>query len=140
MENSIQELTELQQSFGYGTNNINPVALLGLFGEAGEVLNEVALIIHEPYSSEILKQTAVIKQTAVNIAQIVDTLKKSIRDTTDIAPVLVFTDDENKFKEELADCLYYLNILANSVGASLEDLAEISINKVKAKSKRQHDR
>jgi hypothetical protein len=40
MENYIEKLIILQNEVGYTKGKINNIALFGLFGEAGEVLNE----------------------------------------------------------------------------------------------------
>jgi energy-converting hydrogenase Eha subunit H len=41
---SFELLTEIQAKVGYKKGSINTVALLGLFGEAGEVLNECGAV------------------------------------------------------------------------------------------------
>jgi len=68
-ENSIEKLTALQKEVGYEQGTINNIALLGLFGEAGEVLNEC----------KVKKDGVIIPlplEDAVEVAEKVDRLKK----------------------------------------------------------------
>jgi hypothetical protein len=124
------QLTQIQRDFGYTTGNINAIALLGLFGEAGEVLKEVILIDQEEDSTH-----NDLIHTAVSIAQLVDNLKKQIRNSPQDAPlVFIGAEDGGKnFDLELADTLYYLNLLALNRGHDLDYYAQLSIDKVKDK-------
>lgn len=121
MENSIEKLTAIQ-GVGYEKGNINNVALLGLFGEAGEVLNECKI-----------KEDGIIKslplEGAIEKAEQVDRLKKAIRDG-EVKPHEIVIENEDKFDNEMGDILYYLNALAINRGKTLNDYAEISYQKV----------
>jgi hypothetical protein len=124
----IFNLNKLQSEFGYKRGEIDPVALLGLFGEAGEVLNET--ILHD-VTNDLIK-TSDLQDLAVNSARQVDDFKKQIR--KGMAKINVsIKDHPQAFNTELADCFYYLNILATNQGLTLADLAQISLDKIKAK-------
>ena len=126
MENYIEKLTALQKEFGYTQGEINPVALLGLFGEAGEVMNECK------HKSLINNDLLKICPDAVKTAELVDDFKKKIR--SKIIPFgTIVIQDEEKFDKEMADVLYYLNLLALNRGKTLNDYAEISYQKVMSK-------
>ena len=129
--NSIQELTELQKELGYTENSeISPVALLGIFGEAGEVLNETWLHTTKefiPVHQELLS-------IAINSAALVDDLKKKLRKNPDKEyGVFINNEDYTKFDLEVADVLYYLNIIALNRGNNLEYYAKLSHDKVRSK-------
>lgn len=128
MKTSIEKLTELQLKVGYKFGRPNAIALLGLFGEAGEVLNEVFLTCEEEGFWN--KYPDLLRRNSVSYARLVDELKKEIRDNK--RPVLVnfeSTYNADEFNRELADVLYYLNALAISQGKTLEDYAEMSYQK-----------
>lgn len=126
MENSIEKLTKLQMEFGYTQGEINPVALLGLFGEAGEVMNECK------HKSLINNDLLSICPNSVKEAVLVDDFKKKVR--SKIIPFgTIVIQDEEKFDKEMADVLYYLNVLALNRGKTLNDYAEISYQKVMSK-------
>jgi phosphoribosyl-ATP pyrophosphohydrolase len=125
----IFNLNKLQSEFGYKRGEIDPVALLGLFGEAGEVLNEVFLIDN---NDDIIKAED-LKMIACEKALELDTLKKKIRTQKDKKISVSIKDHPQAFNTELADCFYYLNILATNQGLTLADLAQISLDKIKAK-------
>ncbi|MHA3788304.1 hypothetical protein ACX0HA_08860 [Flavobacterium hauense] len=126
-----KELTDLQLQYGYKLGELNPVALLGLFGEAGEVLNEV--IFYDLDGDENEKRKAL----AVGIASIIDDLKKYFRANPHFAPgVMIVREDEDggeAFDKEVADTLYYLNLIALNRGRDLAYYAQLSVDKVKAK-------
>jgi NTP pyrophosphatase (non-canonical NTP hydrolase) len=124
--NYIKKLTELQKEVGYEKGKINNVALLGLFGEAGEVLNECSYSGAETID---IMDKSVLLNNAIRISQQVDSLKKDIRDKK-TNPMLISITDEEKFDNEMADVLYYLNALAINRGKTLNDYAEISHYKV----------
>jgi NTP pyrophosphatase (non-canonical NTP hydrolase) len=123
---SIQKLTEIQQKVGYIKGSINNVALLGLFGEAGEVLNECK-IRHNGIITPLPLDGAIEK------AEQVDRLKKAIRNGN-AKPHEIVIENEELFDNELADVLYYLNALALNRGKTIEDYAELSYQKVLRKS------
>ncbi len=126
----LDQLTFLQNEVGYVKGNINNVALLGLFGEAGEVLNECKI-----------KEDGVIKplplEGAIEKAEQVDRLKKAIRDKEAKVHEIII-EDEEKFDSEMADVFYYFNALAINRGKTINDYAEISCKKV-MKYKNQKD-
>lgn len=127
---AFEKLTQLQLKVGYKEGSVNPIALLGLFGEAGEVLNETILLCADPTPE-------IVKCSAVTIAKGIDELKKLIRDIKDNPdPITVFIDEahQEKFDIEVADALYYLNAIAIARGKTLADYAEISYKKVSAKT------
>lgn len=117
-ENSIEKLTALQKEVGYEQGTINNIALLGLFGEAGEVLNEC----------KVKKDGVIIPlplEDAVEVAEKVDRLKKAIRDK-EAKSYEIIIENEEAFDSEIGDVLYYLNALAINRGKTLNDYAEIS--------------
>jgi hypothetical protein len=122
MENYFEKLTALQHEVGYVKGTINNVALLGLFGEAGEVLNECKV-----------KEDGVLKplplEGAIEKAEQVDRLKKAIRDK-EAKPHEIIIENEDLFDKEMADVLYYFNALAINRGKTLNDYAKISYDKV----------
>lgn len=127
---AFEKLTLLQKAVGYKPGDINVIALLGLFGEAGEVLDETILMSDDPWPERK-------KQLAMQCAQLIDGLKKKIRDSKEEQEkisVYLDVDSEQKFDFEIADCLYYLNALAINRGKTLADYAEMSYQKVSAKT------
>lgn len=130
MENAFDKLTEIQKEVGYEKGTINNIALLGLFGESGEVLNECAFtsgIDVQDRLNFIINEFLLNK--AVTEANNIDSLKKKIRDKKQ-SPLLISIKDEEKFDGEMADVLYYLNALAINRGKTLAYYAELSCNKV----------
>lgn len=128
MENSIDKLTNLQKELGYKQGEINPVALLGLFGEAGEVMGECK------HKSLINNDLLEICPNSVADAKLVDDFKKKVRSKIVPFGTIVIENEEN-FDKEMADVLYYLNVLALNRGKTLNDYAEISYQKVMSKKK-----
>lgn len=140
MENSIEKLTNLQKEFGYKEGEINSVALLGLFGEAGEVMDECSFVTDGNADAEFYKNDyhyyspIELKLKAINIAKYIDYLKKLIRSKK--APQFeIKIENEENFDKEICDVLYYLNVLAINRGKTLNDYAEISYQKVMSKKK-----
>jgi hypothetical protein len=123
-KSSFEKLSDLQTQVGYKEGPINPVALLGLFGEAGEVLAEVAFESKSGLAEAI-------REKSVSSSRVADDLKKHIRDKKNQHPITVVLDPskESLFDKEMADTLYYLNALAICRGKTLEDYAEISYQK-----------
>lgn len=134
METYLQKLTNLQNEVGYTAGAINLIALLGLAGEAGEVLQEYFQTTNDGFP-DISILTTIDKFTMA--AKSVDALKKQIRDSGDNNPAVLpegaVTFNEELFDKEMADQLYYLNALAINRGKTLEDYAKISFDKVSAK-------
>lgn len=123
------KLDQIIQNFGYQKGEVSPVALLGLFGEAGEVLNEANVMVADGSTKD---QFEVDHETwqATSIAKTIDSYKKEIRKGHDT--VFIHLEDATKFDKELADCFYYLKILALNRGMSLDDLAMLSIAKIES--------
>jgi len=124
MENSIEKLTAIQKEVGYEKGDINNVAVLGLFGEAGEVINECDFLI----STDGIDGLQLI-QDGIASSLKVDSLKKQIRDKIK-KPYKIHIKNEEDFDNEMADVLYYLNALAINRGKTLNDYAELSCKKV----------
>lgn len=123
--NAIKKLTKEQNRVGYVRGNINTIAVLGLFGEAGEVLNETSVLRQS--------NTSVTIQAGVYVSRLVDNLKKSIRDKkVNNVELFLSSRDEDKFDSEMADVLYYLNALAINRGKTLDEYAEMAYKKVKS--------
>jgi NTP pyrophosphatase (non-canonical NTP hydrolase) len=136
IENPLLELVALQGEVGYKLGELNLVALLGIFGEVGEVLDEVAIaffkrrsLVDETFIHSILQ--------AKEAAQQIDNWKKDIRDRK-YAPNIEVTIDEDKFDRELADLLYYAVALSVIRGKPLDYYFTLSVRKVQER-KRQKD-
>lgn len=123
MENSIDKLTALQKEFGYKQGGINNVALFGLVGEAGEVLNECK------FSTD---RAMILINDSIKVTSQIDNLKKRIR-SKEIPEFEIKIENEENFDKEICDVLYYLNVLAINRGKTLNDYAEISYQKVMSK-------
>lgn len=131
-ETPLQQLSKLQEEVGYTKGPVNIVALLGAFGEAGELLAETFLIDNS--EDEIKAED--LKIIAVQAAEKIDALKKKVRDNKH--PIAVeladgIIDNRENFDKELADQFYYVHALAKNRGLTLDDLAQMSINKINAK-------
>ncbi len=134
----VDKLTEFQNKIGYTPGTINLVALMGLMGEAGEVLDEVDCRINENISTDdrvMLGKMGAHFNYSITAAGLVDTQKKILR-SMDWGKLLELRHkgDPAKFQEELADAFYYINILAMGENLTVEDLARISYEKVVAKN------
>lgn len=128
--NYIEKLTELQKELGYSAGPISPIALLGLFGEAGEVLEETTLDRVGMGSSYL--DEAVFR--GVQIAKVLDSVKKEIRKgNITVKENEVIAPSPTAYHKELADVFYYLNILCLNDGITIEDLARLSFDKVNAR-------
>jgi hypothetical protein len=127
MENYFEKLTDLQRKVGYSEGEINPIAMLGLIGEVGEVLGETVT------TSNALGFDQTISIASFT-AELIDLYKKEIRDKKSLAvEVFVPADNEDDFDKEIADVLYYLNAIAINRGKSLDYYAKLSFDKVSAK-------
>ena len=48
-----------------------------------------------------------------------------------------FTEDKcREIAKELGDCLWYISVLANSIGYTLQEIAEMNINKLRSRQQR----
>lgn len=130
MTNAIQKLSQLQEELGYQSNcEISPVALLGIVGEAGEVLAETLLL-----NSDLMPVDVELLSTAENVAVLVDNLKKKVRRHPEANySVQIINDEHNDFDMEMADLLYYFNIIARNRGLSIDHYADLATKKVREK-------
>lgn len=126
----IAKLVRLQKEVGYEEGKLNIVALLGFFGEAGEVLAEVSFDKSPKLTAVDQAFLETIKE-AIKVAAKIDAWKKAIRDK-EYMPNVTMTVEED-FKKELADQTYYAHALAMGQNTSMNELAVISINKVLSK-------
>jgi hypothetical protein len=125
--NSLEKLTKLQEELGYVKGEISTVAMLGLVGEAGEVLAETSPSVKESvFARNIL--------SAIENAKTIDNMKKRVRnDTMSYGEIMVSPNNFKLFDAELADCFYYLNILATNRGLTINDLAQMAHDKIRTK-------
>lgn len=122
----IELLTELQSELGYVPGPISTVAILGLVGEAGEVLAET----HISLFNDRMVHTAC---QAIRACAEADKLKKDIRKGKAAGTITLESDQQLAFDTELADTFYYIKALAANRGLTIDDLARISHDKVRAK-------
>lgn len=124
----VGRLSLLQSNVGYQPGPINPIALLGLVGEAAEVVAETIFQAPDRYPE-------LVAQNVVNMGEIADRLKKDIRDKKLGYDVEVYTDheDDAKLDMEMADQFYYFNALAINRGKPLWYYAMLSYWKVMKK-------
>lgn len=127
-QTELQKLIELQKQLGYITGPISSVAMLGLIGEAGEVLAETdcSLFVDDNLIRDI--------GDTLRVAVFMDNHKKAIRKTQRNLYIFEVPDhSSDNFDSELADTFYYLNILATNRGLTIEDLARMGREKVERK-------
>jgi NTP pyrophosphatase (non-canonical NTP hydrolase) len=125
MNKHLTEMSELQQKNGYKFGTVNALAILGIYGEASEVIDEVDIVAE--------KTPAMVEQsmyTCVEYGKMMDKMKKDIRNGK-MGNTEVIIHNFDKFDEELADLLYYVNALALGRGKTLDEIAQISNNKIK---------
>lgn len=129
-ETALQKLTKFQEEVGYVEGEINTVAMLGLFGEAGEVLDETTFKYDEINDKNGFTKSvcSFYVSEAVHISKNIDTMKKQVRDHKLVLATHV--ENTKNFDTELADVFYYLHALAKNRGLSLEDLAAMSLKKI----------
>lgn len=125
----IKKLDAWLNLIGYtfvGVNQVSMVAVLGIAGEAGEVLEEA-----------VSSQTSLgsIATDFIAAAEKADNAKKMVRE---VLPLNTFDlVNPNGFDRELADQFYYVMAAAKSRGLTLENLAEMSYDKVTERNKKQ---
>lgn len=127
----IELLVSKQAIMGYNPGNLKSeyIAMLGLMGESGEVLEEwfkpqfPYKNVFGPAVDDFIKKS-----------RLLDDLKKKVRDgkTFHIDPVL---PEKEKLIAELADQFYYLLAASTMQGVTLNHLAELSLKKIEQKSK-----
>ncbi|QIP16787.1 hypothetical protein G8759_31180 [Spirosoma aureum] len=134
----LAKLNDLQAQIGYNPGPINLIALLGLMGEAGEVLGETRpetdSTIQEDDRNQVIALAVDITR-AIDAAYTLDSRKKYFRNRVMAAPVSIATKDEDEtvFNKELADAFYYVLALARNRSLTINDLARMSYEKVQAK-------
>lgn len=124
---SVDQLTSLQAELGYKEGELSTVAILGLVGEAGEVLSEADL---NNFKGE---DTMYGLDNVKSVCKWVDDLKKEVRKGDNILEYVFYEPTKEAFKAELADCFYYLNILATNVNLTVFDLAQMAHDKIRRK-------
>lgn len=124
----LERLTLLQEELGYTKGEISTVAMLGLVGEAGEVLAET----YTDDESSNANFRAQIIHTLINCRK-TDDYKKAIRSGELKISLNLDENHKSLFDEELADTFYYLNILATNRGLTINDLAQMAHDKIRAK-------
>lgn len=125
----VQQLTELQEELGYVKGKLSSVALLGLVGESGEVFAETSTSIFN-------KEINTVIRSVMDGTSLAEELKKRLRKANPPREEFEFHPSElgmQKFRSELADVFYYLNILATNCGLTIDDLAIMAHDKVRAK-------
>ena len=126
MSKEIEQLTKLQEELGYIKGEISTVAMLGLVGEAGEVLAETNVATVNEDSAYAIGQ-------AIKGCSFLEIQKKEIRKGATHTILSLKKDQEESFDKELADAFYYLNILATNRGLTIDDLAQMAHDKVRSK-------
>lgn len=131
-------------TIGYDPTKASLIGLLGLFGEAGEVIGAYL----KRFGAQEADQGSLLwdLKDAVMAAEKIDALKKRLRSEdhpTIKLPVSIYGPLYNAeqmwlFDEEIADTLYYLNLLAYGRGKTLEEYAQMSLDKVRARSTKSH--
>lgn len=137
----LQELYDCLDKAGYtpGTQKSIIVALLGLMGEAGEIVDEYLKQFH---STDVVNNYAF--RTLYEISkqcERADDLKKWLRDQPSILipphmPKMLSIYDEEKLDAEIADQLYYLIALIKCRNKPIDYYLELSINKFNSRSKK----
>lgn len=120
----LEQLTNLQAELGYVKGELSTVAMLGLIGEAGEVLAETQI-----------DNLSIIRDLTVTVSACsrVEALKKKARSGELKVGFVPGPGKVGSFKAELADVFYYINILATNMGLTINDLAQMAHDKVRAK-------
>lgn len=125
-DNSIERLTKLQATLSgeYQPGKLSVIALLGLLGEAGEVLNEVEVMVQYHDQQDSISK-------AIRAAREVEEIKKLVRSGNCLSSAKY--GNLADYDSELGDVAYYLNILATNRGLTLFDLCQMGYDKIKAK-------
>ena len=128
---NLQKLTDLQKELGYKKGDIDPVAVLGIAGESGEILNELEF---EIIKTAFPKMTLMEINGFVRIAERIDTIKKEVRNKD--LDIICNIKSTEEFDLEISDLFYYLNAICINRGKSIEDYAKLSFDKVTEKLKK----
>lgn len=126
---AIEQLTALQEELGYKEGELSTVAMLGLVGETGEVLAET-VFRHDGSGTERQME---IRLKTIKLAKDNDDTKKRVRNGESDVCLVVLPEHLEKFKTELGDAFYYINILATNVGLTVFDLAQMAHDKIRRK-------
>lgn len=127
-KSNIDKLTELQKEVGYTSGKgLDPIAVLGFAGEAGEVIAELST-----QKGEYMVQ-AKMHQFKVAGASL-DFIKKQIRDKKH-EPIQLTAENETALVTEMADQFYYLNAMCLNLNITVGTLALMAFTKVQAKHK-----
>lgn len=128
---NLQKLTNLQIELGYKKGDINPIAVLGIVGESGEILNELEFgVIKTAFPNMTLMEINGFVRTAERI----DTIKKEVRNKD--LDIICNIKSTEEFDLEISDLFYYLNAICINRGKSIEDYAKLSFDKVTEKLKK----
>lgn len=126
--NNIQKLTILQKELGYHQGDLNPVAILGIAGEAAEVIEEVNIAFGGPNAAQSQIEDL---SDFIDAGNNLDHHKKQVRKNK--LECAVNCDDMGRLDLEMSDLLYYVNIYCLNRGFTIEHLAGLSHDKVRSK-------
>lgn len=122
----------------YGDREAKVYTLLGLLSEVGEIAQHFEGYVEPTDDHESVNSFAEYSiQDAMVVGNNSDTAKKRIRDKKE--PIEVNEDfDFNKLAvaKELGDLLYYLARLAAAFGYTLEEIAQINVDKLSSRMAR----
>ncbi len=142
----IQQLDDMHTMFGYEkleNNEVSLVAVLGIAGESGEVLEEcIPSADHSnlPVDPSLeldnyYRRMNYDKDNMVVSAKVLDAMKKKSH-SDPIFNRLSFAVEPERFDLELSDLFYYVLLAAKNRGYTAEDLARISVKKLQEKLKK----
>ena len=129
-KSNLQKLTDLQKELGYKKGDIDPIAILGIAGESGEILNELEFgVIKTAFPNTVLMEINGFVRTAERI----DTIKKEVRNKD--LDIICNIKSTEEFDLEISDLFYYLNAVCINRNKSIEEYAKLSFDKVTEKIK-----
>lgn len=113
-------------------NFIYPV--LGLAGESGEALekflDKIEDQIVDPALKNELKEN--FARLTISVSKVSEKMKKIIRDKGGI----LSPADVLEIGKELGDVLWYLSVIAKYIGLTLEEVAQLNIDKLSSRKER----
>lgn len=133
----VTKLTVLQSEIGYKPGEVDIIAILGLFGEAGEILEQWMRSVApkdnlaDTYLTNKITDAIM---SAIAAAKEIDQIKKEIRDKKIENPFEKYEDLSAEFDKEHADVFYYLNALCINRKTTVNKLAHTVFEKVISKS------
>lgn len=133
----VTKLTVLQSEIGYKSGEVDIIAILGLFGEAGQVLEEwyKSVSVKDELSGQLDAEIVCDAiTTAIAAAKEIDKIKKEIRDKLTANPFEKYGELSSEFDKEHADVFYYLNALCINRRTTVNKLAHTGYEKVISKS------